>query len=113
VPTTADALEIGRLEATNALQDDLDVLLRHRLLPWPGGFEGLVAVSELLQPSDLAIAHVFDARDAADGGHQCVQPGSRIAIRWWSPLGPPFLSARRATAFDRREREREVGDARL
>ena len=42
VPTTAHAREIGRLEATNALQDDFDVLLRHRLLRQPGGFEGFL-----------------------------------------------------------------------
>ena len=42
---------------------ELHVLLRHRLLPQPGGFEGLLARRVLATPNDdLAVPHRVDAR---------------------------------------------------
>ena len=41
---------------------DLDVLLRHRLLPQPGGFEGRVVVPEELDLADFAVANGIDGR---------------------------------------------------
>ena len=40
----------------------LHVLLRHRLLPQPGGFEGLTLVGEAAESDNLPIAEVRDPR---------------------------------------------------
>ena len=40
----------------------LDVLLRHRLLPQPGGFEGLGAIKEDIHPRDSTVAERQDVR---------------------------------------------------
>jgi hypothetical protein len=56
------------------LQDDLHVLLRHRLLPHPGGFEGLTPIRENLGANQLAIPH---------GPNQ----GDRVVQRHATPSG--------------------------
>jgi hypothetical protein len=38
----------------------LHVLLRHRLLPQPGGFEGVLAVHEVVDQGDLAVPNPAD-----------------------------------------------------
>src|SRR4029078_9326496 len=48
-----------------ALRPCLHVLLRHRLLREPGGFEGLLTVPEDLNTPDLAVAEVVDVGELA------------------------------------------------
>jgi len=47
--------EVPSIEGLVVAADDLDVLLRHRLLLEPGGFEGLVPVEKDLSPRGLAV----------------------------------------------------------
>ena len=50
------------------LRSDLHVLLRHRLLPQPGGFEGLLALGEHLTTNETALRVRFSR--ASPLGHQ-------------------------------------------
>src|SRR5215204_469695 len=51
---------LGIPDAPEPLSDDLHVLLRHRLLPQRGGFEGLGLAQEDAPPDGLRVAHLDD-----------------------------------------------------
>ena len=54
---SSETVSVARSRPAKGLHKELDVLLRHRLLRKPGGFEGLGPVfSEVDPPDGLAIA---------------------------------------------------------
>ena len=56
--------QVPPVEGFNDLPHDLHVLLRHRLLRKPGGFEGFLAARVLLHPPDLSGLEADDAEES-------------------------------------------------
>ena len=56
-PVLGQGLQVTTVLGRSRFTDDLDVLLRHRLLPHPGGFEGLFAGCVLAAPRDLSVTN--------------------------------------------------------
>jgi hypothetical protein len=52
--------EMQRTPRINATQQQIDVLLRHRLLPQSGGFEGFRLAAEKVPPDGLFVAPLRD-----------------------------------------------------
>src|SRR3954447_10317121 len=62
-----EGLWVSPIHRGDATEHDLHVLLRHRLLPQPHGFEGFGAVVEDLGATDLSVLDVPDARGPHGG----------------------------------------------
>src|SRR5512133_1184277 len=65
-PSCLEPIRIERLDEVDRAgvepPHDLDVLLRHRLLPQPGGFEGITAVGVCTEASDQPTMELGDPR---------------------------------------------------
>jgi hypothetical protein len=66
-----------RFQALEAALEDLGVLLRHRLLPQPGGFEGFILARKGLDPHDPSRS-VSSGDRASSTSSSLVRPFSRI-----------------------------------
>src|SRR5215208_2750054 len=59
-PSISEGHEIASVDSVRGLMRELHVLLRHRLLPQPHGFEGLVSGLVDGHPRDLSVANLGD-----------------------------------------------------
>src|SRR5256885_7227369 len=67
-------LEVPAVERLYRLSNDLHVLLRHRLLREPGGFEGFGAISEVPRPDHQAPWHLKELTERLVYGHAAARP---------------------------------------
>jgi hypothetical protein len=63
IPTSMYSSGSGAKKMLDTSAHVLDVLPRHRLLPQPGGFEGLFARAVLNPSHDVAVADLHDDRE--------------------------------------------------
>src|SRR2546423_522410 len=56
-------LDVPAVGRVSCALEGIDVLLRHRLLRQPGGFEGFLPVEVVVDPDDLSVAHGADLRE--------------------------------------------------
>ncbi|MGH2961862.1 MAG: hypothetical protein ACRDL3_06690 [Solirubrobacterales bacterium] len=65
--------DVSAVKRVKRAFESLDVLLRHRLLPHPGGFEGLFGIEEAPNPRPPAVPEIDQVTDRRPGlGSACL-----------------------------------------